>query len=215
MGMPDAGNGRLITAWKVDLALWPWDIILKEMKQMVVPDYKQDVQKLKRILQFIGEKLNNDDRRYLYTSMKYDMSIYNYDMAIDDIDKAELITTPFLDILDYCIGYLYYYVLNFCGCGSPDAILDYLTDIFECMEDVDHPHGALMFSHNKYLEKFYDIYDKWLYYEFTLKWMDTLGWIDHGTSIYYSFLTEEGEEWRNLLLLRRKYKNWRTKRNEI
>lgn len=171
---------------------------------MVVPNYKEDVQKLKKILHLIGEKLEHPWET-CSISFKFDTPLYNYEMAVKDIDKAELITTPFLDILDYCVGYLYYHVLNFCGCGQSYRMLDYLTDIFECTECVVEGSDSLMFSHDKYLEKFPDIYDKWLYYEFTLKWMDSIGWSEHGTSVYSSWLTNEGKTWRDLLLLRRKY----------
>lgn len=76
--------------------------------------------------------------------------------------------------------FLWFYILNGCGCGSSDNLMELAWQVF-----VD-------FAEDREEEKL-GLYDK-PEREILAHWLDSKGLIEHGTSIRWSWLTEDGKE---------------------
>ena len=102
-------------------------------------------------------------------------------------------------MLEYCFAAFYYEILSFCGCGSPNSICDLLLDFLECFTG-DHDRidrnlvGKLLSENSNHI-----------LYDFMLYFLDSKGFTEHGTSIYGSWLTEEGMLYRELLKKRKEH----------
>jgi len=68
-----------------------------------------------------------------------------------------------------------------CMCGNPDAVFDYVRDILRCVRDKDYDKQEVLAGSEGAMY-------------FTLYHLDELGLIEHGTSVRYSWLTDEGKE---------------------
>lgn len=66
--------------------------------------------------------------------------------------------------------------LGLCGCGDPDAVMDYLGELLERIEQGNPPEGEGL---------------DWIFF---LYWADDKEFADHGTSIRGAWLTEKGKE---------------------
>lgn len=103
-------------------------------------------------------------------------------------------------ILGYSTNIFISEICNFCGCGCNDRLLRYILNFLECY-NYD--------GEGKMLDK--DLFDKdfshplmsdsgmLVSYEFLAKWVDSIGLSEHGTSVYSSWLTDEGLIWREVL----------------
>lgn len=103
-------------------------------------------------------------------------------------------------ILGYSVNIFIYEICNFCGCGCNARLLRYILKFLECFNydgegrmldkdlfDKDFSHPLMSDS------------DMWVSYEFLAKWVDSIGLSEHGTSVYSSWLTDEGLTWREVL----------------
>lgn len=103
-------------------------------------------------------------------------------------------------ILGYFVNIFIYEICNFCGCGCNARLLRYILKFLECFNydgegrmldkdlfDKDFKHPLMSDS------------DMWVSYEFLAKWVDSIGLSEHGTSVYSSWLTDEGLAWREVL----------------
>ena len=103
-------------------------------------------------------------------------------------------------ILKYSVDIFIYELCRFCGCGCNEKLLRYILKFLECYNydgegkmldkdlfDKDFKHPLMSDS------------DMWVSYEFLAKWIDSIRLSDHGTSVYSSWLTDEGLTWREVL----------------
>jgi hypothetical protein len=99
---------------------------------------------------------------------------------IEQLKKQDESEYPYLDE-DGCSHrtkkeYLQTCVLNFCGCGDPDAVMIYVRDFLVKL--------------NK--QEWSDYED--IPYMFLVYWADQNGFAEHGTTARCSWLTDKGEE---------------------
>jgi hypothetical protein len=99
----------------------------------------------------------------------------------DTIDDNEFITNFFI------------YVFNFCGCGCLTLSADFIKEVLNCFEEEEDlsPHLNLdkleEYTNNKGIT------------DFILHFLDTYGITDHGSSVYGSWLTLEGQKLKEYL----------------
>ena len=96
-------------------------------------------------------------------------------------------------IFDYCYEVFVYGFLNFCGCGCGVRVSGLIRTFLDCFESFD----GTLFDSDIYKEKFPGRTETEM--EFMLKWVDSLGLSEHGTSVYGSWLTDKGIAFRELL----------------
>lgn len=83
--------------------------------------------------------------------------------------------------------------------SEPDILLRYILKFLECFNYdgegrmLDKELFGKGFSHPLMSDE-----DMWVSYEFLAKWVDSIGLSDHGTSVYSSWLTDEGLIWREV-----------------
>ena len=112
-------------------------------------------------------------------------------------------TTPGINryhILDYAVEVFLAEICNFCGCGCNNQLLRYILKFLECY-NYDGEHRMLdkdLFD-KEFKHPLMSDNDMWVSYEFLAKWVDSIGLSDHGTSVYSSWLTDEGLAWREVL----------------
>jgi hypothetical protein len=105
-------------------------------------------------------------------------------------------------VFDYIFNAFYYEVLKFCGCGCPPEMMMTLLDLLECFtidEDDDRltvPYFG--FTGEKLFKEKFRTEDPRLM-EFMVKYLDSLGLCEHGTSWHGSWLTSKGKPYRELL----------------
>lgn len=102
-------------------------------------------------------------------------------------------------IFDYFTDIYIYEVFNFCGCGCNGRMLQMILKVLKCFETDNITNAPFlgMQAEDKYKEAFpnHDHDDK----EFMLKWLDSVGLTDHGTSVYGCWLTDKGVLLKELL----------------
>lgn len=96
-------------------------------------------------------------------------------------------------IFDYCYEVFVYGFLNFCGCGCGIRVSGLIRSFLDCFESYD----GTLFDSDTYKSKFPGRTETEM--EFMLKWVDSLGLSEHGTSVYGSWLTDKGVAFRELL----------------
>lgn len=103
-------------------------------------------------------------------------------------------------ILDYAVEVFLSEICNFCGCGCNERLLRY---ILKFLEYFNYDGEGRMLSKELFDKGFsYPLMsdeDMWVSYEFLAKWVDSIGLSEHGTSVYSSWLTDEGLAWREVL----------------
>lgn len=103
-------------------------------------------------------------------------------------------------ILGYSVNIFIYEICNFCGCGCNERLLRYILKFLECF---NYDGEGRMLSKELFDKGFnhplMSDNDMWVSYEFLAKWVDSIGLSDHGTSVYSSWLTDEGLTWREVL----------------
>jgi hypothetical protein len=82
---------------------------------------------------------------------------------------------------------LYFGKWNFCGCGDPEGMVEYIRDVLAAFKErvdtgwkVNRVNEVLACDNGPY----------W----FVLYWLDSQGFTEHGSSASGSWLTKEGEE---------------------
>ena len=96
-------------------------------------------------------------------------------------------------IFDYCYAVFIHGFLNFCGCGCGVRVSGLIRSFLDCFESYD----GTLFDSDIYEKKFPGRTETEM--EFMLKWVDSLGMSEHGTSVYGSWLTDKGIAFRELL----------------
>ena len=86
-----------------------------------------------------------------------------------------------------------YYICNFCGCGCGIRVSGLIRTFLDCFDSFD----GTLFDSDNYEKKFPGRTETEM--EFMLKWVDSLGMSEHGTSVYGSWLTDKGVAFRELL----------------
>ena len=103
-------------------------------------------------------------------------------------------------IIGYSANIFIYEICKFCGCGCNERLLRYILKFLECFnydgegKMLDKELFDKEFSHPLMSDE-----DMWVSYEFLAKWVDSIGLSEHGTSVYSSWLTDEGLIWREVL----------------
>lgn len=90
--------------------------------------------------------------------------------------------------------YIYYSVMNFCGCGDVGAVDSIIDRLFSCFPYTEN--GTAGFDYGIFKYKFNDLQtmDPSLdriesKREFLMHWMDSVGFTDHGTTVRYPWLS--------------------------
>ena len=96
-------------------------------------------------------------------------------------------------IFDYCYNIFVYEICNFCGCGCGIRVSGLIRSFLDCFDSFD----GTLFDSDTYKSKFPGRTETEM--EFMLKWVDSLGMSEHGTSVYGSWLTDKGVAFRELL----------------
>lgn len=96
-------------------------------------------------------------------------------------------------IFDYCYEVFTHGILNFCGCGCGIRVSGLIRSFLDCFDSYD----GTVFDSDMYKNKFPGRTEPEM--EFMLKWVDSLGFSEHGTSVYGSWLTDKGIAFRELL----------------
>lgn len=96
-------------------------------------------------------------------------------------------------IFDYCYEVFIHGILNFCGCGCGIRVSGLIRSFLDCFDSFD----GTLFDSDIYEKKFPGRTETEM--EFMLKWVDSLGMSEHGTSVYGSWLTDKGIAFRELL----------------
>lgn len=96
-------------------------------------------------------------------------------------------------IFDYCYEIFVYEICNFCGCGCGIRVSGLIRSFLDCFDGYD----GTLFDSDNYTSKFPGRTETEM--EFMLKWVDSLGMSEHGTSVYGSWLTDKGLVFRELL----------------
>lgn len=103
-------------------------------------------------------------------------------------------------ILGYSVNIFLSEICNFCGCGCNSQLLRYILKFLECF---NYDGEGQMLSKDLFDKEFnhplMSDNDMRVSYEFLAKWVDSIGLSDHGTSVYSSWLTDEGLTWREVL----------------
>jgi hypothetical protein len=96
-------------------------------------------------------------------------------------------------IFEYCYEIFVYEICNFCGCGCGIRVSGLIRSFLDCFDSYD----GTLFDSDIYKSKFPGRTETEM--EFMLKWVDSLGLSEHGTSVYGSWLTDKGVAFRGLL----------------
>jgi hypothetical protein len=127
------------------------------------------------------------------------------ELPVEDREETtpDTIDDPDMEmVFDYIFNAFYYEVLKFCGCGCPPEMMMTLLDLLECFtidEDDDRltvPYFG--FTGEKLFQEKFRTEDPRLI-EFMVKYLDSLGLCEHGTSWHGSWLTSKGKTYRELL----------------
>jgi hypothetical protein len=114
-------------------------------------------------------------------------------MMIEKLQKVDDDEYPYIDenggSWQSKTDYIQIEILHFCGCGDPDEVMMYVAEFLIKISKED----------------FGDYED--MSYMFLSYWADNEGFIDHGTTVRCSWLTDKGKELLNDI-------NWRLE-NEI
>lgn len=151
-----------------------------------------------KIIFVLDKRLDEDAKKCSYGD---DYTGITFKFAKDLLDTFDSDPKANTDtLLDYAVEVFLSEICNFCGCGCNAKILRYILKFLECYNydgegrmldkdlfDKDFKHPLLS-----------DI-DMWVSYEFLAKWVDSIRLSDHGTSVYSSWLTDEGLVWREVL----------------
>ena len=117
---------------------------------------------------------------------------------LETFDKDPKVNTDM--ILEYAVDVFLSEICNFCGCWCNEKLLRYILKFLECY---NYDGEGLMLSKKLFDKDFSHPLmsddDMWVSYEFLAKWVDSIGLSDHGTSVYSSWLTDEGLAWREVL----------------
>jgi hypothetical protein len=157
-----------------------------------------DKQLCEKIIFILDKRLDASQKNCSYGD---DYTWIDFEFAkglLETFDKDPKVNTDI--ILEYAVDVFLSEICNFCGCGCNEKLLRYILKFLECF---NYDNEGLMldkklfdkgFSHPLMSDD-----DMWVSYEFLAKWVDSIGLSEHGTSVYSSWLTDEGLAWREVL----------------
>lgn len=93
-----------------------------------------------------------------------------------------------------CINFFWYEKLNFCGCGTPNAVKKCIRDYLNIINDVKNEDYSYSEQAKRMKERFgfEAVYDNELLMCFAYT-LDVAEFTEHGTAINACWLTEEGK----------------------
>lgn len=158
-----------------------------------------DKQLCSKIIFILDKRLDASQKNCSYGD---DYTGINFEFAkglLETFDKnSTKINTDM--ILDYSVEVFLSEICNFCGCGCNEKLLRYILKFLECY---NYDGEGLMLSKKLFDKEFSHPLmsddDAWVSYELLAKWVDSIGLSEHGTSVYGSWLTDEGLAWREAL----------------
>lgn len=181
----------------------------EDVMKVFEDDHKKDIERndtskwtdkelCSKIIFVLDKELDEDQKKCSYGD---DCTCITFKFAKDLLDTFDRDPKANADmILDYAVEVFLSEICNFCGCGCNDKLLRYILKFLECF-NYDGEGKILSkelfdkgFSHPLMSDE-----DMWVSYEFLAKWVDSIGLSDHGTSVYSSWLTDEGLTWREIL----------------
>jgi hypothetical protein len=112
---------------------------------------------------------------------------FDYEFKKPDVER------DYDAIFDYCYEVFTHGFLNFCVCGCEIRVSGLIRSFLDCFDSYD----GTLFDSDIYKSKFPGRTETEM--EFMLKWVDSLGMSEHGTSVYGSWLTDKGVVFRELL----------------
>ena len=151
-----------------------------------------------KIIFILDKELDEDQKKCSYGD---DYTCISFKFAKDLLDTFDSDPKVNSDmILEYAVEVFLSEICKFCGCGCNAKLLRYILKFLECF---NYDGEGRMLDKNLFDKEFshplMSDNDMWVSYEFLAKWVDSIGLSDHGTSVYSSWLTDEGLTWREVL----------------
>lgn len=182
---------------------------VEDVMKVLEDEHKKDIERndtskwtdkelCSKIIFVLDKELDEDQKKCAYGD---DYICFAFNFAKDllnTFDSDPKVNTDM--ILDYSVEVFLSEICNFCGCGCNARLLRYILKFLECFNYdgegrmLDKDLFDKEFSHPLMSDS-----DMWVSYEFLAKWVDSIGLSDHGTSVYSSWLTDEGLTWREVL----------------
>ena len=139
-----------------------------------------------KMISYLGKELN-DTRKG--TSYGDGTRFYTY-WEIEEAFEGDVFSIE--DAYLYFRALFYYEILGFCGCGSPQMILNrVIVPLLEAFIDGPYENFDINYGKNTGLSE--------AVVEFFLHYLDELGLTNHGSSVWGSWLEESGRMWREVL----------------
>lgn len=110
-----------------------------------------------------------------------------YEQFKEDVENNAIDDEDF--IKDFFI-----YVFNFCGCGCLTLSVEFIKDVLNCFEEEED-----LSSHYLNLAKLKEYTNNEGIVDFILHFLDSYGITEHGSSVYGSWLTIEGQKLKEYL----------------
>lgn len=143
----------------------------------------------KKLYDILGKELDDFEKTVSYGDGYVGQTFADFDHEIKKPDAER----DYDYIFDYCYEIFVYEMCNFCGCGCGIRVSGLIRSFLDCFDSFD----GTLFDSDIYEKKFPGRTETEM--EFMLKWVDSLGMSEHGTSVYGSWLTDKGVAFRELL----------------
>lgn len=182
---------------------------VEDVMKVLEGDHKKEVKKndtskwtdkelCSKIIFVLDKALDEDQKKCAYGDDYTGISFIFAKGLLDTFDSDPNANTDM--ILEYAVEVFLSEICNFCGCGCNDRLLRYILKFLECF---NYDNEGLVLSKDLFDKEFshplMSDEDMRVSYEFLAKWVDSIGLSDHGTSVYSSWLTDEGLAWREVL----------------
>ena len=145
-----------------------------------------DIDLCEKMISFLEEELDSTQKETAYgdgvTYRTYWDIMEAFEGDVFSIEDAYL----------YFRALFYYEILGFCGCGSPQMVLNgVILPLLEGFNDGEYENFDRNYGKNTgYSEAAV---------EFFLHYLDRLGLTNHGSSVWGSWLEDKGRLWREIL----------------
>lgn len=143
----------------------------------------------KKLYDILDTELGDDEKN---TSYGDDYTSWTFEYFDHELRKPDA-ERDYDYIFEYCYEIFVYEICNFCGCGCGVRVSGLIRSFLDCFDSFD----GILFDSDIYEKKFPGRTETEM--EFMLKWVDSLGLSEHGTSVYGSWLTDKGIAFRELL----------------
>jgi hypothetical protein len=143
----------------------------------------------KKLYDILGKELDDFEKTVSYGEDYEVLTFSEFDHEVKKPDAER----DYDAIFEYCYEVFIHGILNFCGCGCGIRVSGLIRSFLDCFDSYD----GTVFDSDIYTSKFPGRTETEM--EFMLKWVDSLGMSEHGTSVYVSSLTDKGVAFRELL----------------